>query len=92
MQALAVAARLAAISRGRRRIRSARSPVTGASRMPQVKAKNTSPAALLLPVRIFTQASYSAQAPSISTCDSMIGGKAPIASTAWTNENARPAR
>ena len=26
------------------------------------------------PVRIFTQASYSAQAPSISTCDSMIGG------------------
>jgi hypothetical protein len=44
------------------------------------------------PVRIFTQASYSAQAPSISTCDSMIGGKAPIASTAWTNENARPAR
>ena len=44
------------------------------------------------PVRIFTHASYSAQAPSISTCDSMIGGTAPIASTAETNENARPAR
>ena len=44
------------------------------------------------PVRIFTHASYSAQAPSISTCDSMTGGNAPIASTAETNENARPAR
>ncbi len=44
------------------------------------------------PVRIFTHASYSAQAPSISTCDSMTGGNAPIASTAATNENARPAR
>ena len=68
MQALAAAARLAAISRGRRRIRSARSPVTGASRMPQEKAKNTSPAALLLPVRIFTQmpiASHSALSPTV---------------------------
>jgi hypothetical protein len=44
------------------------------------------------PVRIFTHASYSAHAPSISTCDSLIGGNAPIASTADTNENARPAR
>jgi hypothetical protein len=70
VQALAVAARLAAISRGRRRIRSARSPVTGASRMPQVKAKNTSPAALLLPVRIFTQmpiASHSALSPTVDS-------------------------
>src|SRR5262249_46749597 len=32
------------------------------------------------------------QAPSISTCDSITGGNAPIASTAETNENARPAR
>ena len=44
------------------------------------------------PVRIFTQASYSAHAPSISTCDSIAGGTAPIASTADTKENARPAR
>ena len=44
------------------------------------------------PDMIFTHASYSAQAPSISTCDSMIGGTAPIASTACTKENARPAR
>jgi hypothetical protein len=34
----------------------------------------------------------SAHAPSISTCDSMAGGTAPIASIACTNENARPAR
>ncbi len=44
------------------------------------------------PVRTFTQASYSAHAPSISTCDSIVGGTAPMASTADTNENARPAR
>jgi len=43
-------------------------------------------------VRIFSHASYSAHAASISTCDSITGGNAPIASTAWTNENARPAR
>jgi hypothetical protein len=43
-------------------------------------------------VRTFTHASYSAHAPSISTWLSMIGGKAPIASTAETNENDRPAR
>jgi hypothetical protein len=40
----------------------------------------------------FTQASYSAHAPSISTCDSRIGGQAPSASTADTNENDWPAR
>ena len=44
------------------------------------------------PVSTLTQASYSANAPSISTCDSITGGNAPIASTADTNENARPAR
>jgi hypothetical protein len=43
-------------------------------------------------IRIFSQASYNAHAASISTCDSWIGGKAPIASTAAMNENARPAR
>jgi hypothetical protein len=61
---------LAAISSGRRRTRSATSPVTGASRMPQLKAKNTSPAALLLPVRIFTQmpmASHSALSPMVDS-------------------------
>lgn len=44
------------------------------------------------PVRIFSHASYSAQAASISTWDSWIGGNAPSASTAAMNENARPAR
>ncbi len=44
------------------------------------------------PIRIFSHASYSAQAASISTCDSWIGGNAPNASTAAMNENARPAR
>ena len=37
-------------------------------------------------------ASYSAQAASISTWDSLIGGTAPIESIAEMNENARPAR
>ncbi len=31
--------------------------------------------------------SYSAQAPSISTCDSEIGGQAPMASMVCTNAN-----
>ncbi len=39
-----------------------------------------------------TQASYSAQAASISTCDSLIGGTAPIESIAEMNEKERPAR
>ncbi len=37
-------------------------------------------------------ASYSAHAASISTCDSLIGGTAPMESIAEMNENARPAR
>ena len=44
------------------------------------------------PAWIFAHASYIAQAPSISTCDSEIGGHAPSASTAPTNANAWPAR
>ena len=44
------------------------------------------------PVWILHQASYSAQAASASTCDSLIGGTGPIASMAEMNENARPAR
>ncbi len=44
------------------------------------------------PVWILTHASYSAQAASASTCDSLIGGTGPIASIAEMNENARPAR
>src|ERR1700756_3093920 len=44
------------------------------------------------PIPTLTQASYSAKAASISTCDSITGGNAPMASTAETNENARPAR
>lgn len=44
------------------------------------------------PERSFTHASYSAHAASISTCDSLIGGTAPIASTAEMNEKALPAR
>ena len=39
-----------------------------------------------------THASYSAQAPSISTCDSEIGGHAPVASRLLTNANGAPAR
>ena len=39
-----------------------------------------------------THASYSANAPSISTCDSWMGGHAPIASSAATNENGAPPR
>ena len=38
-----------------------------------------------------TQASYRAQAPSISTCESRLGGQAPMASMFWTKENAWPA-
>ena len=37
-----------------------------------------------------SHASYSAQAPSISTCESRFGGQAPIASRFDTNENAWP--
>lgn len=44
------------------------------------------------PVWIFSQASYIAQARSISTWDSLTGGMTPIASTAETNEKERPAR
>ncbi len=58
------------MSSGRRRIRSATSPVTGASRRPAENPKNTSPAALLLPVRIFTQmpmASHSALSPMVDS-------------------------
>src|SRR5437763_6745454 len=39
-----------------------------------------------------THASYRAQAPSASTCDSRIGGHAPIASSPFTNANGCPAR
>ena len=39
-----------------------------------------------------THASYIAQAPSISTCDSRIGGHAPTASRPDTNANGAPAR
>src|SRR5919198_2872712 len=39
-----------------------------------------------------THASYSAHAPSASTCDSRIGGHAPIASSPFTNANGCPAR
>ena len=39
-----------------------------------------------------THASYSAQAPSISTCDSEIGGQAPAASRLDTNANGPPVR
>ncbi len=39
-----------------------------------------------------THASYSAQAPSISTCDSEIGGQAPAASRFCTNTNGPPLR
>ncbi len=44
------------------------------------------------PVMIFTHASYSAHAPSISTCDSEMGGWAPTPSSAMVKEKARPAR
>ena len=37
-----------------------------------------------------SHASYSAQAPSISTCESRLGGQAPMASRFGTNENAWP--
>ena len=37
-----------------------------------------------------SHASYSAHAPSISTCESRFGGHAPIASMFCTNENAWP--
>ena len=39
-----------------------------------------------------THASYIAHAPSISTCDSEIGGHAPMASRFCTNANVWPAR
>src|SRR5437588_5262490 len=39
-----------------------------------------------------THASYSAHAPSISTCDSRMGGHAPIASSPLTNAKGWPAR
>ena len=39
-----------------------------------------------------TQASYSAHAPSISTCDSALGGHTPTASSAATNEKGPPIR
>src|SRR5919108_315697 len=39
-----------------------------------------------------THASYSAHAPSASTCDSRIGGHAPIASSPLTNAKGCPAR
>jgi hypothetical protein len=58
--------RFAAISRGRRRSRSTATPDSGAVMHPQTKAKKVSPAALLLPVRIFTQipmASHRALSP-----------------------------
>lgn len=44
------------------------------------------------PVSSLTQASYSAHAPSVSTCDSEIGGQAPTPSSAMVKEKARPAR
>ncbi len=53
---------------------------------PKTSAVSTSP------VWILIQASYSAHAASISTCDSLTGGITPIASIAETNENERPAR
>ena len=62
----AALARFAPISSGRRRIRSTITPVTGAARQPHTKAKNVSPAALLLPVSSLTQipmASHRALSP-----------------------------
>jgi hypothetical protein len=44
------------------------------------------------PERIFRYASYSAQAPSISTWLSATGGQAPMASSVITKLNACPAR
>jgi hypothetical protein len=37
-----------------------------------------------------SQASYIAHAPSISTCESRLGGHAPMASRLLTNENVAP--
>jgi hypothetical protein len=65
-QTRAAPPRLAAISSGRRRSRSAITPDSGAVMHPQTNAKKVSPAALLLPVRILTQiamASHSALSP-----------------------------
>ena len=45
-----------------------------------------------VPDCILTQASYSAQAPSMSTWDSEIGGHGPTLSRVITNEKAWPAR
>ncbi len=52
----------------------------------EARPKEKASAESTSPVWIFTHASYSAQAPSISTWDSRIGGQAPRASTAITNE------
>ena len=56
------------MSSGRRRTRSVSTPVSGPRQVPQMNAKNTSPAALLLPVSSLTQmpmASHSALSPSV---------------------------
>ena len=46
----------------------------------------------VLPSCIFTHASYSAHAPSMSTWDSEMGGHGPKASSDMTNEKGWPAR